>query len=48
MANRASNWPIKAITVIVGPKIEKSWNFEFRASKIMKSGFYYTKMKQKT
>ena len=26
---------------------KKSWNLEFRASKIMKSGFHYTKMKQK-
>ena len=29
------------------PKIKKSWNWEFWASKIMQSGFYYTKMKRK-
>ena len=33
--------------LIVGPKNKKSSNFEFWASKIMKSGFYYTKLKQK-
>ena len=33
--------------LIIGAKIKKSWNFEFGASKIMKSDFYYTKMKQK-
>ena len=29
------------------PKITKSWNLEFGAFKIMKSGFYCTNLKQK-
>ena len=33
--------------LIVGQQIKKSWNVEFGASKIMKSGLYYNKMKQK-
>ena len=37
----------KSWGLVMGSKTKKSWNLEFWASQIMKSGFYYTDREQK-
>ena len=38
---------ILVLGLVTGSNTEKSWKWGFRAFKIVKSGFYYTKSKQK-